>query len=274
MSALPTGKPTAPNGSRFEIKSTQLSAMSLLIKSEDLTAVANDVVSRYGPDGENAQFFEDDLLVLDFSALPGLESAPDLQPLLDAVRSARLLPVAVRGIPGPWQEALAGHGLAEVPLEIRRSAAVKADNPVASEAPVPSESPVSPPVAAADLAAAPTLPLAASTLVVDKPLRSGQKVYARGGDLVVLAMVNQGAEVVADGNIHVYAPLRGKAMAGARGNTQARIFSLCLEPELVSIAGVYRTSENPFPPGVAGKPAQVRLSDDGAEKLIIEALKN
>ena len=110
------------------------------------------------------------------------------------------------------------------------------------------------------------------TMVVDKPLRSGQKIYARGCDLVVLAMVNQGAEVVADGNIHVYAPLRGKAMAGARGNTSARIFSLCLEPELVSIAGVYRTSENPLAPNVQGKAAQVRLSNDGQDKLIIEAL--
>ena len=110
-------------------------------------------------------------------------------------------------------------------------------------------------------------------MVVDKPLRSGQKIYARGADLVVLAMVNQGAEVVADGNIHVYAPLRGKAMAGASGNTHARIFSLCLEPELISIAGVYRTSENPLADEVRGKPAQVRLSNDGQDKLLIEALK-
>jgi septum site-determining protein MinC len=112
-----------------------------------------------------------------------------------------------------------------------------------------------------------------ATMVIHKPLRSGQKIYARGADLVVLAMVNQGAEVVADGNIHVYAPLRGKAMAGASGNTQARIFSLCLEPELISIAGVYRTSENPLPADVRGKAAQVRLSNDGQDKLLIEALK-
>ena len=110
------------------------------------------------------------------------------------------------------------------------------------------------------------------TMVIDKPLRSGQKVYARGSDLVVLAMVNQGAEVVADGHIHVYAPLRGKAMAGASGNVNARIFSLSLEPELISIAGVYRTSENPLPANVHGKPAQVQLSNDGQDKLLINAL--
>ncbi|MGP1682769.1 MAG: septum site-determining protein MinC, partial [Giesbergeria sp.] len=107
------------------------------------------------------------------------------------------------------------------------------------------------------------------TVVIDKPLRSGQQVYARGADLVVLAMVSFGAEVIADGNIHVYAPLRGRAIAGARGNTAARIFSTCLEPQLVSIAGNYRTTETELPDNVRGKPAQVRL--DG-EKLLIEPL--
>jgi len=113
---------------------------------------------------------------------------------------------------------------------------------------------------------------APSTMVVDKPVRSGQKIYARGGDLVLLAMVNPGGEVIADGHIHVYAPLRGKAMAGASGNTQARIFSTCLEPELISIAGVYRTSEHTLPKGIHGCAAQVRLSTDGQEKLLFEAL--
>jgi len=144
---------------------------------------------------------------------------------------------------------------AAVPLPAPRTGPVAA--PVAPQAPAPSRE------------AAPV-----PTMVITKPLRSGQKIYARGGDLVVLAMVNRGAEVIADGNIHVYAPLRGKAMAGARGNTGARIFSLCLEPELVSIAGIYRTTEKELAGDVLGKPAQVRLSDDGSEKLIIEALKS
>jgi septum site-determining protein MinC len=100
------------------------------------------------------------------------------------------------------------------------------------------------------------------TLVIDKPLRSGQQVYAKGGDLIVLAAVNFGAEVIADGHVHVYAPLRGKAIAGARGNTEARIFSTCLEPELVAIAGTYRTTETPLPAEVLGKPAQIRLDGD------------
>ena len=84
----------------------------------------------------------------------------------------------------------------------------------------------------------------------------------QGGDLIVLAAVNHGAEVIADGSIHVYAPLRGKAIAGAKGNTEARIFSICMEPELLSIAGTYRTTDTPLPPDVTGKPAQIRLEGD------------
>jgi septum site-determining protein MinC len=113
------------------------------------------------------------------------------------------------------------------------------------------------------------VPTTTPTLVVDKPLRSGQRVYARGGDLVVLAAVSFGAEVIADGNVHVYAPLRGRAIAGARGDTRARIFTTCLEPQLVAIAGIYRTSETDLPANVAGKPAQVRL--DG-ERILLEPL--
>jgi septum site-determining protein MinC len=110
-------------------------------------------------------------------------------------------------------------------------------------------------------------------MVIDKPLRSGQQVYAKGRDLIVMAMVNAGAEVIADGHIHVYAPLRGKAIAGARGNTQAKIFALVMEPELISIAGVYRTSENPLSQDVLGKTAQVSLqSGPEGDKLLIKPL--
>jgi septum site-determining protein MinC len=108
-----------------------------------------------------------------------------------------------------------------------------------------------------------------SAMVIDKPLRSGQHVYAKGRDLIVLAMVNPGAEIMADGHIHVYAPLRGKAIAGARGNEEARIFTSCLEAELISIAGTYRTSDTPLPPEVAGKAAQISLLGD---KLVMQRL--
>ena len=82
-------------------------------------------------------------------------------------------------------------------------------------------------------------------------------------------MVNHGAEVIADGSIHVYAPLRGRALAGASGNAQARIFSLAMEAELVSIAGIYRTFDEGWPKPLAGKPAQISLVN---ERLDIVAI--
>ena len=116
-------------------------------------------------------------------------------------------------------------------------------------------------------------PALTDALVLDKPLRSGQQLYAKGRDLIVLAMVNPGAEVIADGHIHVYAPLRGKAIAGARGFTGARIFAQSMDPELISIAGIYRTSENPLPPEVRGRAAQVALqSTTEGDKLVITPL--
>ena len=118
------------------------------------------------------------------------------------------------------------------------------------------------------------LPASVPTLIIDRPMRSGQQAYARGGDLVVLAAVNAGAEVIADGSIHIYAPLRGRALAGAQGDTGARIFTTCFEAELVSIAGVYRTFETGIPDRLAARPAQVQFSAHGEEnRLDIVALK-
>lgn len=240
----------------FEIKSAQLPLVALHLRSSDWAQVGNDILAQFGAAGESPGFFDHDALVIDFSHLDTDTAVSDIVPLLKVLRNCSLVPVAVRGASPDWMAYALTVGLVQAPQEVYRTKTV-ADTPsaelviqeVVREVPGP------------------------STMVIDKPLRSGQKIYARGADLVVLAMVNQGAEVVADGNIHVYAPLRGKAMAGARGNTSARIFSLCLEPELISIAGVYRTSENALPADVHGKAAQVRLSDDGQEKLIFEALK-
>lgn len=105
---------------------------------------------------------------------------------------------------------------------------------------------------------APTPPVRA-TMVIDRPVRTGQRIYAEGGSLVVLAVVNAGAELIADGDIHVYAPMRGKAIAGAQGNEAARIFVQGMEAELLSIAGCFKVFEDGIPENVRGKPAQVHL---------------
>jgi septum site-determining protein MinC len=248
----------------FEIKSAQLPLVALLLKTENLAAVCADLLSQFGPASENPDFFDNDALVVDASGVTGREEVSDLSALLETLRICRLAPVAIRTVSAAWLDAGKALGLLEAPPEVGR---VRADS-VKNSAPEKHVEIIKE-VLTEVVREVPGPP----TMVIDKPLRSGQKIYARGADLVVLAMVNQGAEVVADGNIHVYAPLRGKAMAGARGNTNARIFSLCLEPELISIAGIYRTSENPLPKDIQGKAAQVRLSNDGQDKLLIEALK-
>ena len=265
VSSTRTGSGQVP--ASFEIKSAQLPLVALLLKSNDGEMLAADVFRQFGPEGESPDFFEHDALVIDFSQLDPQEPLFDLVPLLKVLRSCSLVPVAARGASPEVMAAALAVGLVEAPLDVHRS------RPAATE-PVPDAGETVREVIHEVVHEVVREIQGPSTMVVDKPLRSGQKVYARGCDLVVLAIVNQGAEVVADGNIHVYAPLRGKAMAGARGDTNARIFSLCLEPELISIAGVYRTSENPLPPHVQGKAAQVRLSNDGQEKLIVEALNN
>ncbi len=256
MPVQPTGQKSIQNNVSFEIKSAQLSLVALVLKSDRWSVVAEDLCRLYGASGKTPEFFDRDPVVLDFSAIERDADWSDIQVLFKGLRECKLLPIAFRAEPVGWTTQLLEAGLIQAPLEVSKAkkpveAAVARVVETVREVPGP------------------------ATMVIDKPIRSGQKIYARGADLVVLAMVNQGAEVVADGNIHVYAPLRGKAMAGARGNVSARIFSLCLEPELISIAGVYRTSENPLPADIAGKPAQVRLSsEDGQDKLLIEPLKN
>lgn len=111
-----------------------------------------------------------------------------------------------------------------------------------------------------------TAPAAAKSLLVTQPVRSGTQIYARDADLVVTAPVSPGAEIMADGNIHVYAPLRGRALAGASGDTEARIFCSRLEAELVSIAGRYLVSDQ-IPPEQRGLAVQIALVDD---RLTIE----
>ncbi|MBQ9682352.1 MAG: septum site-determining protein MinC [Neisseriaceae bacterium] len=113
------------------------------------------------------------------------------------------------------------------------------------------------------------LPTSSPTIIMDKPVRSGQQVYAEGGDVICTALVSQGAEIIADGNIHIYAPFRGRALAGASGDKNARIFIHSMQGQLVSIAGIYRVFDKELPASLHGKSVVVSL--DGG-KLNITAL--
>ncbi|RYX96688.1 MAG: septum site-determining protein MinC [Comamonadaceae bacterium] len=258
---------SATTPATFEIKSANLPLVALLLKSTDLEALARDMATRFG---DIPDFFDQDALVIDLTPLQGKNDAGDVNftALIQLLNEYRLVPVAVKGGSESQMAAAQAAGLLPAP-----DAQVAGNRGNQNSAPAPAPKAETQKKQAAPAAEAPAVPLGA--LVIDKPLRSGQQVYARGRDLVVLAMVNAGAEVIADGHIHVYAPLRGKAMAGARGNGDARIFALSLEAELLSIAGVYRTSENPLPASVLGKPAQVQLvpGEDGNDKLVMTAIK-
>jgi septum site-determining protein MinC len=257
----------------FELRSGSVDTLLFVVKTNDLDAIRAELNRRFEATPE---FFAHDVVAIDVRRLGDDERVPlaDIAQLLDSVR---MRPVGVVANP---QQGWAGE--ASLPLleaRDRRGAGGKAGDDAAepagaqaaaaqsaaSSVSTDAASATSAPGAAASVSAA----AAPQTLVIDKPLRSGQRIYAKG-DLVVLGLVSYGAEVIAEGNIHVYAPLRGRALAGVHGNHDARIFCTCLEPELISIAGIYRTTETPLPADVQGKPVQIRLDQ---EKLMIEPLR-
>jgi septum site-determining protein MinC len=238
----------------YEIKSASLPLVAFVLKTHDLSVLEADLTRRLG---DTPDFFDNDPVVIDLSNLEQPDSALDFAAICVLLRKHRMVPVAIRG-GQPHHIANAQRaGLFEARDLSSQKASPSRVETVIQE--VIREVEVVREVPAEHMGA----------MVIDKPLRSGQHVYAKGRDLVVLAMVNPGAEIMADGHIHVYAPLRGKAIAGARGNEEARIFTLSLEAELISVAGTYRTSDTPLPPEVAGKPAQISLLGD---KLVMQRL--
>ena len=223
----------------FELKDTSLPLVTVVLHQPDAAVLADELQQRLG---ETPNFFDDDPVVIDLAPVRQREEPIAFADIVGALRRHRMRPSLVTG--GSAQQ---------------MADALAAGLPAAPE-PAPAPKPRTVEVEVIREVER-EVPVHVPTLIVDKPLRSGQQAYAKGGDLIVHAAVNAGAEVLADGNIHVYGPLRGKAVAGSRGNTEARIFTTCLEPELIAIAGVYRTMETPLPKDVAGKPAQVRLVD-------------
>ncbi|SDQ35740.1 septum site-determining protein MinC [Paraburkholderia fungorum] len=273
----------------FELRSGAVDTLLFVVKTTDLDAMRAELTRRFEATPE---FFANDVVAIDVRRLAVNErvSLADIAQLLDSVR---MRPVGV--VANAQQGWAAESALPLLEARDRRGASGKsadeegaaanasaAASASASATPAAAQASLLPPdmpasaSASASAAVEPTpaaepvrLATSSQTMVVDKPLRSGQRIYAKG-DLVVLGLVSYGAEVIAEGNIHIYAPLRGRALAGVQGNHDARIFCTCLEPELISIAGIYRTTENPLPSDVLGKPVQIWLEE---EKLMIEPLR-
>ena len=231
----------------LELKTTRLAGIQILLNSTDHAALNTHLSTLFAA---TPDFFGGEAAVFECGRLPVDAIPPDWAWLAQELKSRGLNPFAVQHASAELAAAAAQAGLL-----------VLNDTHAAPAQPAPEPEPEAAPEPA---------PADAPTRFVDKPLRSGQRVYAAGGDIVVLAAVSPGAEVIADGSIHVYAPLKGRALAGARGDTSARIFTTHLEAELVSIAGVYRTFESAPDAAVAKKPAQIRLAD--ASQIVIEPL--
>lgn len=162
-------------------------------------------------------------------------------------------------------EQAAGAGVqAEKPAQqpVEQAAEAKQEKPTDADVQATAEAPEAAAEAVAEKPAEPPVPVVRPTKLVTTPVRGGVQIYAAGGDLIVLAPVSPGAELLADGNIHVYGPMRGRALAGVKGDTSARIFCQQLAAELVSIAGNYKVAEDLRRSPQWGQAVHVSLSGD------------
>lgn len=199
------------------------------------------------------RFFLNAPVVLDLREASEFITAAEFAEAKELLRRHTLTLVGVQNARPAQIEAAASAGLAGFAPNSTHPRRTRPTDPSPPSAP-PAASPPRPPPQPEPIAAA-------KTRLITQPVRSGSQIYARGADLVVVAPVSPGAEIIADGNIHVYGPLRGRALAGAAGDAEARIFCSRFEAELVSIAGHYLVSEQ-MPPEQRGFPVQIALIDD------------
>jgi len=208
------------------------------------------------------QFFANSPVLINLDRLENPEALTDLSELLTICRQLELQPLGFTGVPEVLLASVNATGLARLPTPSER--ALKLPKKIDEATAETSERVVETVV---ERVVEERLVQRQSRLVT-RPVRSGQQIYAEGADLIVLAQVSEGAEVLADGNIHVYGTLRGRALAGVRGDESARIFCQQLEAELVSIAGNF-VLQDALPTELLKKPAQISLS---GPKVLVEPL--
>lgn len=232
-----------PATDQFEIKAGSVNLLNIKLLGLDFDGIAAQLSEKLR---KAPEFFRNAPVVIDLSGLGDAGLAIDFAVLLPIFRNLGLSPTGVRGGSNAWQRAAESAGL-----------------PVLGEfrpGPQPKDTVAK--------AVATDQPARTMTKLIEHPVRSGQRIYAPGGDLIVLAPVSPGAELMADGHIHIYSSLRGRALAGVQGNLESRIFCMDLQAELIAIGGQYQISEN-LEESIRGKPVQVFLRH-GA--LIIEDL--
>ncbi len=238
--------------SALDIKGSVFTLTVLCLKNIDCAAIEFALSEHLS---QAPRFFDNAPVVIDLKALQhNAANALDFVLLAAVLRKHHLVPVGVRHATPEQQINAIAAGLAILQGGGKSEPVEPPARSATQEPPPPT---------------APTPTPATTAKIVSQPVRSGQQIYARGRDLVLLAPVNAGAEVLADGNIHIYAPLRGRALAGVTGDINARIFAHSLEAELVSVAGHYRIFEQQPAADVHGKPVQIYLDN---ERLIIAPL--
>ena len=234
----------------FEIKSARTDALAVYLHNADAAAL-DAALAKCA-----AQYRELNLpLILDMQDFRPAEA--DLPAVLAVFRRHRLPVAALRHSDEAWAATAADNGL---PF-----------TPPGKERPVPLETADAGAVAeiTGEIASETAKQAGHPTVLVAEPVRTGQQVYAENADLIVTGTVSEGAELIADGNIHIYASMRGRALAGAKGRRDARIFIQSMQAERVSIAGIYRNFEQQLPEHLYRKPVQIHLQDD---RLVIAAI--
>ena len=224
----------------FELKGSVSPLTVIRLRTTDVAAVERDLWDRVE---QVPQMFLNAPIVVDVG---GLEQVRELSfpRLVQALRRCQVVPVGVTNVPPDLGPRAAEAGLGVLALGAGRARREPTPPPLA-EAPPPEPAGANP------------------TLVVRQPVRGGQVIYAQRADLLIMAAVNPGAQVIADGNVHVYGNLRGRALAGASGNTDARIFTQCMAAEMVCICGSYLMADE-IPEPLLGRPAQVFFKDERA----------
>ncbi|CAD6881597.1 Septum site-determining protein MinC [Methylomonas albis] len=244
---MSTGAPTSQK-TALEFKSTSLTVPVLLLASNDISLIDQQLNEKVV---QAPEFFKNSPLLIDLQKLNAQNQPIDFAEIVTLVRQHGFMPIGVRG--GNEQQngdALAmnlpQHSLhgSNAPL-VNKAQAKTLPTPAAEEQKPANQS--------------------IENKLVTQPIRSGQRVYAKG-DLIVTATVSAGAEIMAEGNIHIYGSLRGRALAGVLGNINSRIFCSDLQAELISIAGIYQLSDDlgKYP---AHKPVQISLDN---QALIIK----
>ncbi len=250
------------DGPLFELKAGSFTLPTLRIGSSDIAAFEQFLAEQTS---RAPGFFKSTPVVMDLSPLQGLDAEIDFASMVGYLRGFDMVPVGIRG--GTEQHAHQAR-LMELAVLPESRAGLRPPTPEPAEPAARASAEEAEAVASKPVQTGPADLGPMRSKLIEAPIRSGQRVYARGGDLILLAPVSSGAEVMADGNVHAYAAVRGRVLAGVRGDETARIYCRDLNADLVSIAGRYKVSED-IKPKFAGRSVQVSLDGDA---LVFEYL--